>query len=132
VALAGAIGVVVSALLPWTVGGPDARVFPADVPARALLPFGEGAGGPTLGVVLLVAGVIGALVALLTMVVPAVGFLRRLVGLATMAAPVLFALRLVTTAGVSPGDLPGAIGIGVWVCGAGALVLMVAGRWSRG
>jgi hypothetical protein len=123
VALVGGMAVVVSAILPWTGGG----ALPRDIAARSLIQAG-GEGGLNLGVVLLVAGTIGSLVALLTMLVPWVGFLRRLVGILTLAMPVLFVLRAMEP-GAGVGGLVGALDVGVYVAGAGALVQVIAGKW---
>jgi hypothetical protein len=122
VALAGAVAVVVSAILPWTGEG----ALPKEIPARSLI--ADGAGGVNLGFILLVAGTIGALVALLTMLLPWLGFLRRLAGILTLAIPVLFVLRaLDPPAGL--GDLIEVLGAGVYAAGAGAIAQVVAGKW---
>lgn len=127
-ALAGAVAVIVSAILPWVRTG--AGELPRDIPARTLLdPNGPGS-GLNLGVVLLVVGTVGALVALFTMVVPWLGFLRRLAGLATLAIPVLFVVR-VWQVGTGLGDLGALLGAGVYAAGAGALAQIVAGKWFR-
>jgi RNA polymerase subunit RPABC4/transcription elongation factor Spt4 len=122
-ALVGAVTVVVSAILPWTEGGAQ----PREIPARALIDAG-GSGGVNLGFVLLVAGTIGALVALLTMLLPWLGFLRRLVGIVTLAIPVLFVLRALDPLAGS-GDLIGVLGAGVYAAGGGAVAQIVAGKW---
>jgi hypothetical protein len=115
------MAVVVSAILPWTGGG----ALPREIAARSLIQAG-GESGLNLGVVLLVAGTIGSLVALLTMLVPWVGFLRRLVGILTLAVPVLFVLRALDP-GAGLGGLVGTLEVGV--SGAGALVQVIAGKW---
>ncbi len=122
-ALAGSVAVVVSAILPWTEGG----AIPREIPARSLIELRGGA-GLNLGFVLLVAGTIGALVALLTMLLPWLGFLRRLVGLLTLALPVLFVLRTLDPGG-GFGDLAGVLGAGVYAAGGGAIAQVVAGKW---
>jgi len=132
-ALLGAVAIVVSALLPWTRG--ELVLVPRDLPFRFLIsPEAADAGrvaGPSLGIVLLVAGVAGALVALLTMVAPFLRFLRRLIGLLTLVVPVLFVIRLATAGGVGLDALPDALGVGVYVAAAGSAVQIVAGRWFR-
>lgn len=121
IALAGAVAVVVSAILPWRPSG----ALPREIAARSLI--GSGSGGVNLGVILLIAGTVGALVALLTMLLPWLGFLRRLAGILTLAVPVLFVLRaLDPTAGL--GDLPGALGVGVYAAAGGAVAQILAGK----
>lgn len=133
-ALLGAVAVVIAALLPWTRGG-GLVLVPRDLPFRVLIsPGAAEAGrvaGPSLGIMLLVAGVVGALVALLTMVAPFLRFLRRLIGLLTLVVPILFVIRLATAGGVGLDALPGALGAGVYVAAAGSVVQIVAGRWFR-
>ena len=120
-ALAGAVAVVISAILPWTTNG----ALPREIAARSLM--GMGNGGINLGVVLLVAGTIGALVALLTMLLPWLGFLRRVVGILTLAVPVLFVLRALDPA-AGLGDLAGMVSVGVYAAGGGALAQVLAGK----
>jgi hypothetical protein len=126
IALLGAVTVIISAILPWDGGG---AVLPRDIPSLMLLD--PAARGPNLGLVLLVAGTVGALVALLSMAVPAVGILRRLVGLATFAIPLAFTLRaLGIGALLRPDQIVAALGVGAFAAAAGGLVQVVAGRWS--
>jgi hypothetical protein len=122
-ALAGAVAVVVSAILPWTAEG----ALPREIPAHSLIELRRGA-GVNLGFVLLVSGTVGALVALLTMLLPWLGFLRRLAGLLTLALPVLFVLRTIDP-GAGFGDLLGVLGAGVYAAGGGAIAQVVAGKW---
>lgn len=122
-ALAGAVAVVVSAILPWTEGG----ALPREIPVRSLIEL-RGDAGVNLGFVLLMAGTIGALVALLTMLLPWLGFLRRLAGILTLALPVLFVLRALDP-GTGLGDLAGVVGAGVYAAGGGAIAQVVAGKW---
>jgi hypothetical protein len=128
-ALLGAVAVIVSAVLEW--GGPFGRPFPRDIAVRLLFDPSGPATGPNLGVVLLVVGTVGALVALLTMAVPAFTPLRRLIGLLTLAIPAGFTLRTATLGDGSFVDLPSLIEAGVYVALAGAFAEMVAGRWFR-
>jgi hypothetical protein len=122
VALAGAVAVVLSAILPWTANG----ALPREIAARSLVQVGGG-GGLNVGVVLLVAGTVGALVALVTMLLPWLGFLRRLVGILTLVVPVLFVLRaLDPTAGF--GDLFQVLSVGVYAAAGGALAQVLAGK----
>lgn len=135
-ALAGAIAVILSAVLPWTRGlhpelGPGA--LPRDVPLLdVVFDFGSERDGPSMGVALLWAGVAGGLTALLTMVAPVLRFLRRLIGLVTLAIPGLFVARTALGLIGQPdglGGLGGILGAGVYVAAAGAITQMVAGRW---
>jgi hypothetical protein len=81
--------------------------------------------------VLLVAGTVGALVALLSMAIPATGILRRLVGVATFAIPLAFTVRaLGLEALIRPSELVAALGVGVYAAAAGGFIQAVAGRWS--
>jgi len=123
-ALLGAVTVIVSAVLPWTRTGEG---LPRDIPARLLIDPQGPASGLNLGIVLLVVGAIGALVALLTMVAPWLGFLRRLVGLATLALPLLFVIRAWADTGL--GGLIDLIGAGVYGAAAGSIIQIVAGKW---
>lgn len=131
-ALLGAMAVLFSALLEWSpAAGPGAGAgFPREIPLRRLLDVEAAGPGISLGLALLVAGVAGALLALLTMLVPALKFLRRLVGLASLAIPVLFAVRAIPSAGAIV-RLPELLGVGAYVAAAGAFVQIVAGRWFR-
>lgn len=129
VALLGAGAVIVSAILPWATQG---RGLPRDIPARILLDPNGPASGVNLGVVVLVAGTVGALAALLTMVVPWLGFLRRLVGLATLAVPALFLFR--SWEPQLAGGLRAFLDLlqpGVVAAAAGGLAQVVAGKWFR-
>lgn len=129
-ALLGAVTVIVSSILEWR--GPFEGELPKDIPAVAILDPGV-TSGLNLGLVLLGIGTLGALVALLTMAVPFLKLVRRLIGLITLAIPIGFALRTADPllADGRIGDLPAALGIGVYVGAAGALTQMVAGRWFR-
>ncbi len=137
-ALIGGIAVILSAILPWTTAAhPDLAgpVLPRDIGFLAvLLGGGTDRGGPSLGIVLLGAGVAGGLMALLTMVAPALKVLRRLIGLATLAIPALFVFRVAQGFLGEPGApalVVQSLAAGVYVAAAGALVQMVAGRWFR-
>ncbi len=126
-ALLGAVTVIVSAVLPWTRTG---QGLPRDIPARLLIDPQGPASGLNLGIVLLVVGAIGALVALLTMVAPWLGVLRRIVGLATMGVPLLFVIRVwAPEIGLGRGGLLDLVGAGVYAAAAGAVFQIVAGKW---
>lgn len=125
-AFLGAVAVVASSALPWLAA--ERTFLPRDVPISSLL-FGAAATrGPSLGIVLLGLGILGALIALLTMAVPALRFLRRLVGLITLVAPVLFVARVL---GAGLGPVLEVLAPGVYVAAGGALVELLAGRWFR-
>ena len=128
-ALLGAVAVVVSATLEWN--GPFGPDLPRDIAFRLLFDPTGRATGINLGVVLLIVGTVGALVAILTMAVPALKPIRRLVGLVTLAIPVGFAVRTFQLAlGVgSLLDLPSLLGPGVYVALVGAFIEMVSGKW---
>jgi hypothetical protein len=130
-ALLGSVAVIVSSVLRWN--GPFGEPLPRDIPFAALFDPAGAVGGPNLGVILLAAGTLGALLALLTMAVPALKFLRRMVGLAVLGLAVGFALRTIqlSLGAGELGRLPELLGAGVYVCGAGAFVQMVAGKWFR-
>jgi hypothetical protein len=132
-ALLGAVAVLVSALLPWAIGELTGTVEPRDLDFRLLLDPDGASTGPSLGLVVLGLGVLGALLALLTMVAPVLKFLRRIVGLVTLVAPGLFVWRLVQgllEAGAID-QLARTIGPGLYVVTVGALTQIVAGRWFR-
>lgn len=132
-ALLGAAAVAVSAALPWTRAGLTGEIHPRDLAFAALLDPNTGETGPSLAIVLLAAGLLGAFLALVTMAAPALKFLRRIVGLLTLAVVGLFAFRLSQA-------LLGAAAIdrffttadaGIYVAAAGAVTEIVAGRWFR-
>ena len=131
-ALLGGLTVILSAIVDW--GGPFAETLPRDISAAWLLDPGVQATGPTLGVVLLLLGTVGALVTLLAMAVPGFTFLRRFLGLVTLMFPLGFVLRTIQElSGESRlSDVPSAIGLGVVMAGAGALLQFVARRPRRG
>ena len=127
-ALLGSVAVIISAILPWDSG---AVVLPRDIPATMLLDPAATEGGPNLGLVLLGIGTIGALVALLTMAVPATAILRRLIGFLTFAIPVAFVMRaLGISALLDPGLIVASVGIGAFTAAAGGFIQVVAGRRS--
>jgi Double zinc ribbon len=128
-ALLGAVAVVVSATLEWN--GPFGPDLPRDIAFRLLFDPTGPATGINLGVVLLIVGTVGALVAILTMALPALKPIRRVIGLLTLAIPAGFAVRtfqLALTDG-SLLDLPSLLGPGVYVALVGAFIEMVAGKW---
>lgn len=129
VALLGAVAVIVSAVLEWR--GPFAGDLPRDIAVRSLFDPSGPATGLNLGIVLLGVGTLGALVAILTMAVPALKPLRRLMGLVALALPAGFAVRTAQLA-LDNGeilDLPSLLGPGVYVAAVGAFVELVAGKW---
>ena len=128
-ALLGGVVVIVSSILPWR--GAFGVDLPRDIPAVVLVDPGAAAGGISLGVLVLVAGAAGALIALLTMVAPLLRFLRRIMGLLTLAIPIGFALRTLQEGDGGVTDLPGILGAGVYVAAVGALIQLLAGRWFR-
>ena len=132
-ALIGALAVIVSALLPWTGPGYVVEIEPRDVLFLEILDPSNAGVGPSLGIVLLGVGVLGALIALLSMVVPALKFLRRLIGLLSLAIVGFFVFRLVQALLElgSVGQLLAALGVGAYVAAAGAFTQMVAGKWFR-
>jgi hypothetical protein len=128
-ALLGAMAVVVSAILPWR--GDDG--LPRDIPARVLIDPNAPAAGLNLGIVLLVVGTLGALVALLTMVSPRLGWIRRLVGLATLAISGVFLFQLWGDRGDADiAAFVGLIGTGVIAAVGGALIQLFAPSSPRG
>jgi hypothetical protein len=137
IALLGALAVLMSALLPWTTGRVlEPAVFPRHLEfGNLLLGFLSERPGPNLDLVLVIAGTVGATVALITMVVPILKPLRRVVGLATLAIPVLFVLRsfplLVNVGGGSLDGLLDFLDVGFYVAAAGAITQIVSGRWFR-
>jgi hypothetical protein len=143
-ALIGALAVIISALLPWSSGispefGPV--LYPRDIEfANVVTGSAERLSGPSVGIVLLGAGLLGALVALVTMLLPLLKFLRRIIGLLTLAIPVLFVVRAVQEfallndaglAALSLDTILALLDVGVYVAAAGAFTQMVAGKWFR-
>jgi hypothetical protein len=130
-ALLGGLTVILSAIVDW--GGPFAATLPRDISAAWLLDPAVEATGPSLGVVLLLLGTVGALVTLVGMAVPGFTFLRRFVGLVTLMFPLGFVLRTIQElSGSGLLDVPSAIGLGVVMAAAGALLQFVARRPRRG
>ena len=130
-ALLGAVAVIASAVVPWD--GAFRASLPRDIAAARLIDSGAARDGVSLGVVLLMAGTLGALVALLTMAVPILKPIRRVVGLLCLSLPVFFAFR---TAGPlladgNPTQLWSSLGVGVYLAAGGAFIQVVAGRWFR-
>lgn len=130
-ALLGSLAVILSSILDW--GGPFSSSLPRDISAAWLLDPNAAAIGPSLGVVMLFAGTLGALVTLVGMAAPGFTFLRRIVGLLTLFIPMAFVLRTLQSPAEQTGitDLPSALAVGVFVAAAGALVELVAGRSRR-
>lgn len=88
---------------------------------------------PSLGVVLLVIGTLGALMSLVGMAAPGFTFLRRFVGLLSLMVPMAFAFRtLQLTEGLSVTELPSALGAGAVLAASGALLELAIGRPRRG
>jgi hypothetical protein len=128
-ALLGAVAVIVSSILPWE--GPFEGSLPRDIPVRLLIDPDGPSSGISLGMILLFLGTVGALMALVTMAVPSLKFVRRLVGLITLSIPAVFVLRTIDPllAAGEIGQLPSALGAGVYTAVAGSLVLLLAGKW---
>jgi hypothetical protein len=128
IALIGSLAVIISSVLDW--GGPFTATAPKDISASWLLDPGAAASGPSLGLVVLFAGTLGALVSLISMAAPGFTFLRRGVGLLTLMIPIAFALRTLQSLDGEGGlgKLPAALGIGVSFAAGGALVQFIAGR----
>jgi hypothetical protein len=129
-ALIGSLAVIISAILDW--GGPFRASLPRDISATWLLEPSGLMTGPSLGVVLLVAGTLGALVSLIAMAAPGFTFLRRIVGLLTLMIPMAFAFRTLQLGeGTAITDLPSALGVGALAAAAGGLLELAAGRPRR-
>jgi hypothetical protein len=124
------LAVIVSAILDW--GGPFRSTMPRDISATWLLEPSGVFGSPSLGVVMLVAGTLGALVSLVGMAAPAFTFLRRFVGLLALMIPIGFAFRTLQLAeGATIPDLATLIGPGAALAAAGALLQLAVGRPRR-
>lgn len=134
VALVAAAVVVASAFLEWraeALGGGTA----ADIPLRFLANAEANArpGEITIALILLGLGTLGALAALLTMLVPWLRFVRRLIGGFTLLVPVVFVIRSELALRFLSGEhsFLDSIGRGVWLCAIAAVVEITAGRWFR-
>jgi hypothetical protein len=126
-ALVGSLAVILSAILDW--GGAFRATLPRDISAAWLLEPSGLVTEPNLGLVLLVAGTLGALVSLIGMAAPGFTFLRRFVGLLTLTIPLGFAFRTLQLAeGASIPELPSLLGVGAIAAAAGALAEMAVGR----
>jgi zinc ribbon protein len=134
IALLAAAAVVASGFLEWRaeiLGGGTAADIPllflgnAEATARP--------GDVTIALVLLALGTAGAIVALLSILVPGLRFLRRIAGSLTLLVPVVFVIRSELALRFLSGEHPflDSIGRGVWVCAIAAVVEIVAGRWFR-
>jgi hypothetical protein len=133
-ALIAAAVVVASGFLEWraeALGGGTA----ADIPLRFLVNPEANAkpGDVTIALVLLGLGTLGAIAALLSILLPGFRFLRRLIGGFTFLVPVVFVIRTELSLRFLSGEHPllGSIGRGVWLCAIAAAVEIVAGRWFR-
>jgi hypothetical protein len=129
-ALVGSLAVIISAILDW--GGAFRSTLPRDISATWLLEPSGVVAGPSLGLMLLGAGTLGALVSLIGMAAPGFTFLRRFVGLLTLMIPLGFAFRTLQLAeGASIPELPSLLGVGAAVAATGALAQMAVGRPRR-
>jgi zinc-ribbon domain len=134
IALLAAAVVVASGFLEWraeALGGGTA----ADIPLRFLSNPQANAkpGDVTIALVLLGLGTLGAIAALLSILLPGFRFLRRLIGGFTFLVPVVFVIRTELELRFLSGEHPflGSIGRGVWLCAIAAVAEIVAGRWFR-
>jgi len=125
---------VASGFLEWraeALGGGTA----ADIPLRFVAnPRADARQGDiTVALLLLGLGTVGAIAALLSILVPWLRFLRRLIGAFTLIVPVVFVVRTELTLRFFAGEhsFLDSIGRGVWLCAIAAMVEMVAGRWFR-
>jgi hypothetical protein len=134
IALIAAAAVVASGFMEWraeALGGGTA----ADIPLRFLADPEANArpGDITIALVLLGLGTLGALAALVSMVVPWLRFARRVIGGFTLLVPLVFAIRSELALRFLSGDhpFPDSIGRGVWLCAIAAIAEIAAGRWFR-
>jgi hypothetical protein len=117
----GAVALAVAAFLPWfSIDGFDANAM--DVSLKFLWDL-QGEGDPMLGIALLVLGGLGLLASFLPGVPDA---LRRVAALGGVAVAALFFLQVHRGLEGTFSDTIGAIGVGVYVALAGAVVLLVA------
>lgn len=134
IALVAALAVVASGFLDWRAGALGGGTA-ADIPLRFLAnPRADArAGDVTIALILLGLGTLGAIVALLSILLPRLRFLRRLIGAFTLLVPVVFVIRSELTLRFLSGEhsFLDSIGRGVWVCAIAAVVEIVAGRWFR-
>lgn len=129
-ALVGSLAVIISAILDW--GGPFRATFPRDISATWLLEPSGLTTAPSLGVLLLAIGTLGALVSLVGMAAPGLTFLRRIVGLITLMVPMAFAFRTLQLGEeATVVDLPSTLGVGAIVAAAGGLLELAAGGPRR-
>jgi hypothetical protein len=125
--LIGGIALAISAVLPWIAsvqGSPSAKGL--DVPASFLFdPLKAGRGGIKVGLMVLLAGVVGAALTLL----PVTGAIRRLLGALGVAVAGLYIVQLGRVVDRVGGgvSLTDAIGFGVYVAIGGGL-LLAAGK----
>jgi hypothetical protein len=134
IALIAAAAVVASGFMEWraeALGGGTA----ADIPLRFLADPEANArpGDITIALVLLGLGTLGALAALVSMVVPWLRFARRVIGGFTLLVPLVFVIRSELALRFLSGDHPflDSIGRGVWLCAIAAIAEIAAGRWFR-
>jgi hypothetical protein len=130
IALLGALAVILSSIVEW--GGPFSASLPRDISASRLLDP-SASSGPSLGLVLLLFGTLGALVTLVGMAAPGFTFLRRFIGLVTLLIPIGFMLRtvqaLVEESRLS--SLFSVLGVGVVMAAAGGFLQLMARRPRR-
>lgn len=120
IALAGALGLVISAFLPWTAGA--ASVNSLDVPLEFLWDLAPSDGPLKLGFAVLAIGLLGGGLSL----IPRTAWLRRLLGSFGVAVTVVFAIQLVRLFDGSIGDVFEAVGAGVYVALVGGFALQVS------
>ncbi|MGH2692044.1 MAG: hypothetical protein ACRDHM_06035 [Actinomycetota bacterium] len=126
-ALMGSLAIIISAILDW--GGPFRATLPRDISATWLLQPSGLVSGPSLGIVMLLAGTLGALFSLVGIAAPSLTFIRRVVGLLTLMIPIGFAFRTLQMAeGSAISDLTSVLGPGAILAAAGALLAFAAGR----
>ena len=124
-ALGGGLALVVAVFLPWVAidGAPSVNAL--DIPIQALWDLNAGDGPIKIGFVLLALGAAAAGLSF----VPRTNAIRRICGSVALAIGLGFTLQLyrsVDLAGGSVRDVFSAIGIGVYIALAGAIVTQVS------
>ncbi len=119
----GAVALAGAAFLPWfSFGGPDVNAF--DVAVKFLWDL-DGTGDPMLGIVVVALGALGLVAALVPAVPDAV---RRVAGFAGIGVSSLFAFQVHRGLDTTFGDTFDALGYGVFIALAAAIVLLVSPR----
>lgn len=136
-ALAGAALLALSAVLAWAVqplfgGDVEQAIYPTGLSLPRLIVGGPAGEHPRLGLLLVVLAIAAAFLVFANPARRTFDLVRRALGVAALVLAVLFVVRFSQVGGVEPRFQPPAgLRAGFYVCLAGALVSIAAGRSPR-